>query len=314
MGTSPRQRADTRALAKLETGTLRRWFLLAFALLAVGLLIWVGQSLSFAQATDPLEHGGYQNQLTLPVEIKAAEAYGHLISVPRPLRTSNASDPREAIELEILVDLDGNVVSVNPIKGAAGFFPDAIREARAWKYRPFFKEGRPVPARFDGFIAVLPPELLPTDHVPFPPITDKSTVKIVFTRTECFGTCPVYEVQIEQDGTLVYNGRKHVVVKGQRLARISAEELSALLELFRNADFFSLDDKYALDVTDGPTYVTSITIDGRTKTVADYLGVSVGMPQSMTDLEQGIDRIAQTAKWVVGADADKTKTESFSPR
>ena len=55
-----------------------------------------------------------------------------------------------------------------------------------------------------------------------------------------------------------------------------------------------------MTATDFPTYVISVSFDGKTKSVTDYIGAEIGMPQGVTDLEDAIDRTAHTEKWTTG--------------
>jgi ankyrin repeat protein len=71
-----------------------------------------------------------------------------------------------------------------------------------------------------------------------------------------------------------------------------------LLEAFRNADYFSLKDGYSQFVTDVPTYTTAIEFDGGKKSVGDYVGAGGGMPDIVTELEDEIDELAGTEKWL----------------
>jgi ankyrin repeat protein len=73
-----------------------------------------------------------------------------------------------------------------------------------------------------------------------------------------------------------------------------------MVETFRAADYFSLKDKYMWGATDLPTYKTSISIDGRTKEVVDYAGQQVGMPESVSKLEETIDRLSGVERWTKG--------------
>jgi hypothetical protein len=107
-------------------------------------------------------------------------------------------------------------------------------------------------------------------------------------------------VEIRGDGSVVYEGRECVAVKGRREAKISQATLEKLVQHFRDADYFSLKDRYAAMVTDNPYYSTSIAFDGRSKGVEDYVGESVGMPKALSALEDEIDKVAGTDRWVYG--------------
>ena len=122
---------------------------------------------------------------------------------------------------------------------------------------------------------------------------------ITLTRGACFGFCPVYRVSISDDGEVVYNGEQFVNVRGEQRARIASEAVRALLAQFDTIGFDQLQDEYRAPVTDHPTYTVTLTRNGRSKTVVDYAGVNAGMPRAVRDLQAEIDRVANTAQWVL---------------
>jgi hypothetical protein len=124
-------------------------------------------------------------------------------------------------------------------------------------------------------------------------------VSIALTRGVCFGFCPDYTVTITGDGQVQYEGRRFVNVVGRRTATIPREAVARLVRRFDEIGFHRLRDAYRAEVTDLPTYSVSITREGRTKTVVDYGGTSAGMPQSVRELQNEIDRVAGTAQWVL---------------
>lgn len=141
----------------------------------------------------------------------------------------------------------------------------------------------------------------PETRIPFPAIIDRSTIKIVLDRGACLGTCPNYRVEISADGTVRYDGRGFVAVRGgMQEAHIPVEAVQYLYDDFEKADFFSTLDSYRAPVTDLPTTRVSISFDGTTKTVMDYAGLAIGMPREIVELEAAIDATADTKKWVKG--------------
>jgi hypothetical protein len=63
-----------------------------------------------------------------------------------------------------------------------------------------------------------------------------------------------------------------------------------------------MDATYKAGVTDNPTYLLSITIDGHTKEVEDYVGSWEGMPAVVTELEDEVDTFARTLRWIDSSD------------
>lgn len=124
-------------------------------------------------------------------------------------------------------------------------------------------------------------------------------VEIRLNRTVCFGFCPDYTVTINGEGEVRYEGRRFVDAVGVRTATIPREDVARLLARFDEIGFDNLRDSYRGQMTDLPTYTISLTRNGRTKTVVDYAGTSVGMPRAVRDLQQEIDRVAGTSQWVL---------------
>lgn len=124
-------------------------------------------------------------------------------------------------------------------------------------------------------------------------------VMITLQRTVCFGFCPAYTVSISGDGAVVYNGERFVNVTGEQRAQIPAADVQRLIARFDKIGFDRLRDEYRANVTDLPTYTVTLTRNGRTKRVVDYGGMSAGMPESVRQLQDEIDRTANTARWVL---------------
>ena len=123
-------------------------------------------------------------------------------------------------------------------------------------------------------------------------------VTITLERTACHGLCPVYTVTIQGDGTVVYEGHDFVKTKGRVEITMPKEKIEQLLEEFEAIDYFNLNDKYTeRTITDAPSVITSITVDGKTKTIKHYHG-DFSTPEELTRLEDKIDEIINTDQWI----------------
>lgn len=138
----------------------------------------------------------------------------------------------------------------------------------------------------------------------FPSNYDINNVEITLERTECYGTCPAYSLNIFGNGTVVYNGQMHVAVQGIKTSQISQDKVIELINEFKAADYFCLQDEYTEPVTDMPTTITSINIGGKTKRISDY----VSGPDKLKTLENKIDEISGDATWIKSF--DKACTDS----
>lgn len=135
-----------------------------------------------------------------------------------------------------------------------------------------------------------------TSQTPTP--SDLDEVVITLERTECFGVCPAYQLTVYGNGTVVYEGKRFVSIEGKRTTTISEEKVRQLLSEFKKIDYFSLNDSYEeLMATDMPSAFTSLTIDGKTKTVRHYHG-DFSAPKKLTELEDKIDEIVNSNQWI----------------
>ena len=124
-------------------------------------------------------------------------------------------------------------------------------------------------------------------------------VVITLARTVCFGFCPAYTVTITGDGQVTYVGGAFVNVMGEQRANISPSEVQSLLRRFDAVHFESLSDAYRAQVSDLPTYTIVLERNGHRKAVVDYGGLSAGMPEAVRDLQNEIDRVAATSRWIL---------------
>jgi Domain of unknown function (DUF6438) len=141
--------------------------------------------------------------------------------------------------------------------------------------------------------------LLASSPVVTTPKKSDSEVLITIRREACFGSCPVYSAQIYNDGTVVYVGEENVKVKGEQRHKISPDRVNELIKAFERIKYFSLKDKYEFDengmsVTDQPTITTSISMNGKQKTVVDYYCA----PKELHELENLIDKLAGLYEYI----------------
>jgi hypothetical protein len=141
-----------------------------------------------------------------------------------------------------------------------------------------------------------------------PTLDADPSFRVKLERGMCLGACPVYSVEVDATGLVIFTGRRsmvapHVPCQGERRWRISAAAVTRLRALIDARGFFGLEDSYAGGVTDSPGYTLTVTRRGRTKRVYDYVGAMVGMPRSVAEIEQAVDSAAGDKDCVVGAAA-----------
>ncbi len=145
-------------------------------------------------------------------------------------------------------------------------------------------------------------EIFPKDS------TIPKDLEISFEQTECKGKCWVYNVKIDADGLVKYEGIANVEKLGKFEDNLSEEQIKELIAEFKKADYFDLEDNYVKDncpiiITDSPTKITSIKINGKYKKITHYSGCleeernHVIFPQKLYSLERKINIIVDTFRW-----------------
>ena len=141
---------------------------------------------------------------------------------------------------------------------------------------------------------------------------DTSNVNITMFRGACFGACPIYYLEINGDGKVIYRGYKNVNVTGERTSSTPVDKVKELVNQFNNSGYFNLKDRYdEVERTDQSTVVTTISMDGTFKSVYDYLGTT-NLPelQKLRQLENMIDEVTNSSQWAGLQVSNSTVTSS----
>ena len=129
---------------------------------------------------------------------------------------------------------------------------------------------------------------------------------VTLHRDACEKRCAVYDVTIRANGGVTYEGRYYVRKTGRVEARIDPSVVRALIEKFRDADFFSLNaeydsrDRQACESvrSDGPRAVLSIRTGDEFKTVMHDHKCIGPVTAKLSELEDGIDKAAGVSRWI----------------
>jgi len=230
------------------------------------------------------------------------EAFAHTITAPHLI---HSAAPVSRVAMRVVVTPSGIVASATPVSGNSQWYEKATALAMTWRFIPFQRQGAAIYATFDYSVRIVPPEKRPEQHTPFPEIIDWDSVRIILQRTACRGLCPAYKLTVFGDGRFLFSGYT-VDYGGEYHGRVSPEVVRQLVDLFRSADYFNLFDRYggAYDVSD---FITSISFDGNSKSVVDELGHYDGMPEIVTSVEAGIDRLVGPRVWAKEAETHRQR-------
>ena len=137
-------------------------------------------------------------------------------------------------------------------------------------------------------------------------------VSFLLERGFCHGECPIYSVEVLGNGTVFYNGERHVRVEGQEPGFVTYQQVLQLLDAFYDAGFQDFKSAYhskgetRVDddgqvsvlhvVTKGtPRMVVTLRIGDYSKRVSFQAGYA---PKELIDLAEFIDEVVDTEQWI----------------
>lgn len=147
---------------------------------------------------------------------------------------------------------------------------------------------------------------------------EKPELSLKMERSGCYGRCPIYDLTIQPDGKVTFDGKGYTQTKGKAEDKLTEEQLNQLIAEIEKANFFSLDNAYNYDskncpelYTDSPVVNLTIKLKGIEKRINHYQGCnekdSVNQnknwtekifPQQLYKLENKIDEIVETKRWI----------------
>jgi Domain of unknown function (DUF6438) len=116
---------------------------------------------------------------------------------------------------------------------------------------------------------------------------------ISMERGGCFGTCPVYRVELQRQGRARFTGEAYVKVRSTLEGHVSRGRFAELAVLLQELHFFELDHTYMGSV-DAPDLHIEVEREGVTTTVVGYGG---GGPLELWTIGELIDSTGRQVEW-----------------
>jgi hypothetical protein len=110
--------------------------------------------------------------------------------------------------------------------------------------------------------------------------------QLFITRTGCFGQCPVYELFVNAEGQVLYQGHNNVPNQGRFQKQLSQAQLQELVSAIEGADFFAFENSYDDGTTDLPTVITEVEMKNKRHKVINRTG-----PPALEKLQDRLDAI-----------------------
>ena len=142
--------------------------------------------------------------------------------------------------------------------------------------------------------------------------TEKPDLSLTMERSQCLGNCPVYKLEVLQNGRVLFEGSSFsekdfssTKSTGKKETTLSDEKINQIIAEIDKTDFFSLKNDYTNlgeagnCATDNPTVILSIKLKGKEKQTKHNLGcIGTTDVAKLTNLENKIDEIVETKRWI----------------
>lgn len=130
------------------------------------------------------------------------------------------------------------------------------------------------------------------DNIPPAPPKEEG-IALEYRRTACFGTCPIFNFKVYDNGRAIYEGKNFVDMIGVYHTNISKNDIDKIVDAAEKIKFFQMDDVYDSQVTDLPSVYLSILKDGKFKTVKNRHNG----PKELKALYEQVDALIKAQKW-----------------
>ncbi len=113
-------------------------------------------------------------------------------------------------------------------------------------------------------------------------------------RTPCYGRCPVYTINLYENGLLIYNAKQFTDTSGCFYRVLSKYEITEVKDRFNNSGFFKMSNQYPEDKktpTDLPSCILFFSNEDQQKTIIDKRWQT---PETLTALEKSVDSLVNS--------------------
>ena len=108
-------------------------------------------------------------------------------------------------------------------------------------------------------------------------------------RTACYGRCPMYKTTFMDNGEVTYVGKGFVDKIGTYKTLISEEDVRFIKSNIIEYDYFGLDSLYPTPITDFPSSITEVNLNGKRKKVINRRTP----PANLKDFEKFLDSLLE---------------------
>ncbi len=95
--------------------------------------------------------------------------------------------------------------------------------------------------------------------------------KIIISKSPCFGSCPINDIEINKNGNVNYSGSYYNSKNGFFKSKISSNQFNEIELSFKKTNYLNLKDKYSANWTDDQEVSVTFVKDNKIiKSITDY--------------------------------------------
>ncbi len=128
---------------------------------------------------------------------------------------------------------------------------------------------------------------------------------IQMDKGACFGSCPVYTLDIDNTGNAVYNGKRFTSKAGIHKYKLSNTQMAEIVTMLDKINFFAFHENFKSDIADLPTVKISHTNRGLSKTVTG----KDNRPKPILELQKLLETIVNDDEGWVAVEQPKKSTD-----
>ena len=130
-----------------------------------------------------------------------------------------------------------------------------------------------------------------------------------FSKSACRGKCPHFELTVYKGGWLIFEGKRFTEYEGKTTGKLSSKEYEQLIKNCREADLWTCEAAYGMNIMDIPTTRIHFYEADRDKEVKWRLRA----PESLPKLSNQIMELVYLRNWVKPNTDMKNKGAKLSP-
>jgi hypothetical protein len=118
--------------------------------------------------------------------------------------------------------------------------------------------------------------------------------RLLLRREGCYGTCPVYQIELRRDGTARYRGGEHAPRRGDFEGEVHLVAFALLCAAAEDLGLEGMQGRYAAEWTDDENVAIEWVREGRTGQVLDYARQA---PPAFQAYRALFDELASEIEW-----------------